>query len=125
MFSSKKNEGGSMDGFSINSLGIGSSFKGDLTAKSDMRIDGTIIGNIVCDARIILGENGKIEGNVSCNSALIQGKLIGTLNITETLEVHSKAIIEGEINTNKLIVENGAIFNVRCSMGLPSGPKKN
>jgi len=125
MFNSKKNEGGSMEGFSINSLGTGSSIKGDIVAKNDIRIDGNIIGNITCDARIIIGESGKVDGNVTCNSAIIQGKLTGNITIAETLEVHSKAIMEGEITTNKLIVENGAVFNVRCSMGLPAISKKN
>lgn len=114
-----------MEGFSINSLGVGSTVKGDLTAKNDMRIDGFITGNITCDARIIIGESGRVDGNITCNSAVIQGKLSGTIIVQESLEVHSKAIIEGDITTGKLIVENGAVFNVRCSMSLPGVNKKN
>lgn len=115
MFNSKQGEKNS-EVFSINSLGIGSSVTGDIMAVSDMRIDGKVKGNISCDARLIIGETGEIEGDVTCKAAIIQGKLTGTLKVSETLEVNSKAIINGEIATSRLIVENGAVFNVRCSM---------
>ncbi len=124
MFSSKKNSNSAMEAFSINSIGFGSTISGDIVAKNDMRIDGFLKGNIQCDARIIIGESGSVEGSITCVSAIIQGRLDGNLNVSEILEVNSTAIILGEISTGKLIVENGAVFNVRCAMSLPGGVKQ-
>ena len=125
MFSSRKNgSNSSMEAFSINSIGLGSSISGDIVAKNDMRIDGYLKGNIQCDARIIIGESGNVEGSIICVSAIIQGKLEGKLDVSDTLEVNSTAVITGEISTGKLIVENGAVFNVRCAMALPGGLKQ-
>lgn len=115
MFNSKQNEK-PRDGFSINSLSEGSSVTGNLIAVSDLRIDGTVNGNIECSERVIIGETGKVEGDIKSKSAIIQGKLIGSLLVSDSLEVHSKASIHGDITTSKLIVENGAIFNVQCNM---------
>jgi len=115
MFNSKQGEKNS-EVFSINSLGIGSSITGDIVAVNDMRIDGKIKGNISCDARLIIGESGEVEGDVNCKAAIIQGKLTGILKVAETLEINGKAVINGDITTSRLIVENGAVFNVRCSM---------
>lgn len=125
MFSSRKNgSNSSMEAFSINSIGLGSSISGDIVAKSDMRIDGFLKGNIQCDARIIIGESGIVEGSITCVSAIIQGKLDGNLNVSDILEVNSTAIITGEISTGKLIVENGAVFNVRCAMSIPGAVRQ-
>ena len=115
MFNSKQSEK-PRDGFSINSLSEGSSVTGNLIAVSDLRIDGTVNGNIECSERVIIGETGKVEGDIKSKSAIIQGKLIGSLLVSDRLEVHSKASIHGDITTSKLIVENGAIFNVQCNM---------
>jgi len=115
MFNSKQSEKAA-EGFSINSLGVGSTIKGDIVAVSDMRIDGTITGNIDCSQRLIVGESGRITGDIKCKAAIIEGYVKGSLKITETLEVHSKANIEGEIFTSRLVVENGAVFNVQCTM---------
>ena len=126
MFSSKKNgNGSSMEAFSINSIGLGSTISGDIVAKNDFRIDVALNGNLTCDARIIIGESGNIDGNIICASAVIQGKLTGTLKVSDTLEVNSKAIINGEVSTGRLIIENGAIFNVKCQMGMAAGNKQN
>ncbi len=125
MFSSKKNGNGkSMEAFSINSIGLGSSITGDIVAKNDFRIDGNLTGNLTCDTRIIIGESGNIEGNIICASAVIQGKLTGTLKVSDTLEVNSKAIINGDVTTGRLIIENGAIFNVKCQMGIAASNLK-
>jgi cytoskeletal protein CcmA (bactofilin family) len=115
MFNSKQSEK-PRDGFSINSLSEGSSVTGNLIAVSDLRIDGTVNGNIECSERVIIGETGKVEGDIKSKSAIIQGKLNGSLLVSDSLEVHSKASIHGDITTSKLIVENGAIFNVQCNM---------
>ena len=115
MFNSKQSEKAA-EGFSINSLGTGSSIKGDIVAVSDIRIAGTITGNIDCSQRVIVGESGQTNGDIKCKAAIIEGHVKGKLQVVETLEVHSKANIEGEIFTSRLVVENGAIFNVQCTM---------
>ena len=66
---------------------------------------------------IIIGETGLIEGQINCTNAVVQGRFEGTLNVKELLNVRKTAVINGEITTNKLIVEAGAIFNVSCKMG--------
>jgi cytoskeletal protein CcmA (bactofilin family) len=101
----------------LNTLVEGTSIEGQVVAKSDIRIDGTIIGNLNCDGKVIIGETGFIEGKINCVSAVIQGRFEGTLNVKEMLNVRQTAIINGEISTDKLVVESGAVFNVTCQMG--------
>jgi cytoskeletal protein CcmA (bactofilin family) len=80
-------------------------------------VDGTIKGNLDCTAKVIIGPTGYVEGQINCTNAIIEGRFEGVLNVKELLNVRNSAKINGEITTNKLIVEAGAVFNVTCKMG--------
>ena len=43
-------------------ISAGTTLKGDITSNSDLRIDGTLIGNINSSAKVIIGANGVVEG---------------------------------------------------------------
>ncbi len=100
-----------------NSLVQGSTLEGNVTSENDFRIDGVFIGNLSCNARVIIGPSGEFKGEVECENAIIEGKLTGKLKIRQVLEVREGAIIEGDVNTNKLVVQAGSVFDVKCSMG--------
>jgi len=101
----------------INSLVAGTNIEGTIFASSDIRIDGTINGSLHCSGKVIIGQEGKIIGDIQCENAVIEGSFDGTLNVSSTLNVKETASIKGDINTNKLLVQNGAVFNVSCNMG--------
>ena len=101
----------------LNSLVKGTEVEGKVSAKSDIRVDGTIKGSLDCSAKVIIGPTGYIEGQINCANAIIEGRFEGTIVVKELLNVRKTAVINGEITTSKLIVEAGAIFNVSCHMG--------
>ena len=101
----------------INSLGQGTKITGDILAKNDIRIDGEIEGNIKCSGKVILGPQGSIKGEIDCQSGVIEGTINGLLKVSELLHVKESANITGEIQTQKLMVQSGAVFNVKCQMG--------
>jgi cytoskeletal protein CcmA (bactofilin family) len=101
----------------LNSLVKGTEIEGKVSAKSDIRVDGTIKGSLECEAKVIIGPTGYIEGQINCANAMIEGRFEGTLNVKGLLNVRKTASINGEITTAKLIVEAGAVFNVSCHMG--------
>lgn len=97
--------------------------KGDIISKSDFRVDGEIEGNVSTSGRIVVGKTGFINGKVECQNADIEGKISGTIVVKNLLSLKSSAKIEGEVQTQKLAIEPGAIFNVTCSMKFDE-PKK-
>lgn len=90
--------------------------KGSIKAKGDFRIDGVFIGDLSCDAKVIVGEGGKIEGEVNCENAVVEGKFQGNLTVSDVLYVKETAVIHGEVVTGKLVVQSGSIFEVNCKM---------
>lgn len=101
---------------SHNSLVGGTVIEGTVRSESDIRIDGTIKGKLHCKAKVIIGPGGVVEGEVTCANSVIEGKFDGKLNVSGLLHVKETALVEGEIITNKLIVQEGATFNVNCKM---------
>lgn len=101
----------------INSISFGSTLNGDLTSSGDVRIDGVLNGAIKTEGRLVLGEKGVIEGEVSCASAIIAGELKATIVAQELLTLKSTAKLSGEIIAGKLAIEPGAVFSGKCSMG--------
>ncbi len=100
-----------------NSLVQGSKLEGSVESDNDFRIDGKFKGKLNCTARVIIGPTGDFDGEINCDNAIIEGKFNGTLNINQVLEVREGAVIEGDVSTNKLVVQSGSIFDVKCTMG--------
>jgi len=101
----------------INSLGAGTSIHGDLMTESDIRLDGELVGNLKCKGKLILGPQGKIKGEVFCDNAVIEGHIDGVIKVKDHLHVKETSKITGEISTQRLTVQAGALFNVKCDMG--------
>lgn len=101
----------------LNTIVAGTSIQGDITSENDIRIDGTLVGNLNCQAKVIIGPQGKITGEIHCINAVIEGKFEGILTAKELLSVKEAATVNGTVNINKLSVHSGASFNVDCKMG--------
>lgn len=102
---------------SHNSLVKGTIVKGDVKSESDIRIDGIIEGTLVCDAKVVIGPTGFVQGTVTCRDAVLEGRIEGNIYVSELLNLRKTAQLNGEMETGKLIVEAGAIFNGTCRMG--------
>lgn len=101
----------------LNSIVQGTVVDGSVNSKSDFRVDGTIKGKLFCDAKVIIGPTGLVEGEIRCKNAMIEGRFEGILNVSELLNIRESAKVSGDVTTNKLIVQSGAMVNGNCNMG--------
>lgn len=102
---------------SSNSLIQGTNIEGSIQADKDIRIDGSLRGNLSCKGKVIIGPTGFISGEVQCENAVIEGRFEGVLLVTDILHVKESAKVEGDVTTQKLVVQPGSVFNVKCKMG--------
>ena len=91
--------------------------KGDIESVGDIRIDGKLIGNVICKSKIIIGPKGIIEGDITGNNADILGVVKGKLKMSGQLNLQGKSIITGDIHASKLQIESTVCFNGNCHMG--------
>jgi len=98
-------------------ISAGTTLKGDISSSSDLRIDGSIIGNIQSSAKIVIGSNGVVQGDISGNQADIVGKVTGNIRAKELLQLRGESVVTGNLYAGKLQVEPTATFNGECHMG--------
>lgn len=98
-------------------IGAGTTLKGDIHSNSDLRIDGTIVGNIHSTAKVVIGANGAVEGDISGHQADIIGKVTGNIRVKDLLQLRGECTVNGNIFAGKLQVEPTATFNGQCHMG--------
>lgn len=102
---------------SINLIGNGTSIVGDVNSNGDVRIDGTLKGNVTISGKLVVGSTGRIEGNVSCQNADVSGEINGTLTVAELLSLKASSKVIGDIVTGKISIEPNATFTGTCNMG--------
>lgn len=102
---------------SINSIGKGSVLDGSIHAPGDIRVDGVLKGKLIAKGRLVLGQSGSIEGEVDCGSAIVSGELKANIQSKELLVLKETAKLYGDIKTEKLSIEPGAMFSGKCAMG--------
>lgn len=116
IFSNKNQEPATTSNGSTTFIGNGVVLTGDISSTADIRIDGTVKGNISCSARVLIGAEGMVEGNVDCKQADVMGKIKGNIKAKEVLSLRGTANLVGDIFAAKLQVEPTAKFNGRCNM---------
>lgn len=118
MFNSKsKFSATELPGGSTTIIGAGTTINGNIESSGDIRIDGTLIGNINGKAKVLIGSDGVVEGAVKGRQADVLGRVTGQMDIKEVLQLRGKCNIDGDIYAGKLEVEPTATFNGRCHMG--------
>src|SRR6188474_2886914 len=98
-------------------ISAGTKLKGDISSSSDLRIDGTVLGNIHSTAKIVIGSSGIVEGDISGNQADIVGKVSSNIHTKELLQLRGECVVTGNLFAGKLQVEPSATFNGQCHMG--------
>jgi cytoskeletal protein CcmA (bactofilin family) len=99
-------------------LGPGCLFEGNLTIPEGLtRIDGEVIGNIKGNGGLIIGEKGFVKGDLSVENVVVYGKVHGNIR-TRSLEIRASGRVDGDVQVQELMVEKGAMYNGKCSMGV-------
>lgn len=96
-------------------IGESARIEGNIKAKNIIRIDGEIKGDIECETRVVIGGTGKVFGNIKAKSLDIKGVFDGKANILESVTIAKTAKVLGEINTEFISIEQGAIFNAKST----------
>jgi cytoskeletal protein CcmA (bactofilin family) len=89
----------------------GSEVKGDIHAAGNLRVDGTIRGNVKADGDIEVSIGGIIEGkSVSARNIIIHGLVKATVIAEEQLRIHGQGEVQGDVTAQALDIESGARF---------------
>ena len=99
----------------------GSEFEGKLSFKDTVRIDGTFSGEISSDNTLIVGESGQIHAQIRSVSVVISGLVVGDVLANEQIVLHKTAVVNGDLEAPKIMMEEGAQLNGSVRMGKNAG----
>ena len=100
----------------INLIGLGTDIKGNINSNSDIRIDGSLNGNLNTTGKVVIGESGFVKGEITCKNGDVSGKVEGKINVSELLSLKASSQVYGDMIVNKLSVEPGCVFTGNCKM---------
>jgi len=106
----------------IGFLDRGVKLEGTLELMGTFRVDGEVKGKVRCKERLIVGESGRIEGEVESAILSVSGKIHGTVRGTQRVEILPSGQIEGEVHTACLVIEAGGVIEGRCHMKAEAKP---
>lgn len=98
-------------------IAAGTVLTGNIESSGDIRIDGILKGNLICKAKVVLGAEGVIEGDVHAGQADLMGTVEGKVCANDLLYLRGNAAVTGDIHAVKLLIEPTANFNGQCRMG--------
>lgn len=104
---------GDLNGF----LDAGSHIRGELHFEDTFRVDGAITGKVVSKGDFVIGERGRVQGDIYARRVFVSGEVKGKIVATERLEVAVQGRVEGEIESPSFYLEDGAFFQGKCAMG--------
>ena len=95
----------------------GSKVTGQLTFQGSARIEGSVDGEIQCNGTLTIGERAEVRAKISGDVIVIRGKVEGNVVAKEKVELVTPARLFGDIQTPRLVITEGVVFDGDCSMG--------
>ncbi len=102
-------------------LGKGTEFKGVLSFEGTIRVDGKVDGEVISKDTLIAGDGAFLQGEITVGTIICSGKIVGNVNASQKVHIIAPGIVQGNIKTPKLIIEEGVTFDGKSEM---AGEKK-
>jgi cytoskeletal protein CcmA (bactofilin family) len=98
-------------------IGAGATCDGAFSARDTTRIDGTINGPVHIEGSLIVGQSGKVNGDVTAQNVFLAGEITGNIDCNSgKLEVSDSGKLVGDVTTKSIVIDENAIFQGRCTM---------
>jgi cytoskeletal protein CcmA (bactofilin family) len=94
--------------------------KGIVKFQHDLIVDGKIEGEIHSTGNLTVGENARIKAEIKTGTVVVYGKVHGNMTVSERVELKSSAEVIGDIKAQTLVIEAGAIFVGKSTVGTPT-----
>ena len=89
---------------------------GKMSFEGTARIDGSFKGEITSDGTLLVGEGGRVEGQIEVGDIVVSGEVHGTITAKDRVELKPPARVYGDIRTPTLIISEGVLFDGNCIM---------
>ena len=103
-------------------IGANVEIKGSLHNHGPIHIHGKVIGDIISDGLVVIGESAIITGPITARQVDVSGQVHGIITAEEQIELQPKSLVKGDLSTNRLSIKPGAIFIGKSLMRASDAP---
>jgi len=99
-------------------IDVDASMQGSLVFKEpvNLRIKGNFEGKLEAKGNLEISQSATVVATIKCENITIRGNFKGSIDSERKIEILNQAVVEGDIKTPRLVVEDGAIFQGKCTM---------
>lgn len=99
-------------------LDVNASMQGSLIFSDpvNLRISGNFKGDLKTKGWLTIGEHAEVNADIQGEIIVIAGKVKGNIFAEKKISLFPTAVVEGELKTSLLEVQEGAIFEGYCRM---------
>ncbi len=92
-------------------FGEGVECRGKIVNHGNIRVDGRFEGEIHTKGSLLVGNRGMIEAKVKAGTVVTEGTIIGDITAKKHVSLKSSAMVDGELKTPQLFMEDGATLH--------------
>lgn len=96
-------------------------FEGQVSARGETRIEGTVLGPLRTTGRLDLGPSSRVEGDIECEDVRCQGAIVGRVVALQRVELGPGANLAGDVEAPILKVADAAVWNGKARVGTRIG----
>ena len=90
---------------------------GELHGCEDVKIEGQVEGQITLKQHVLtVGTHGRIQADVVAKSVVILGKVVGSIEATESVSIRAEGTVDGDIKAPRVAIAEGAAFRGSIDM---------
>ncbi len=94
--------------------------KGEVTGSEDLFVDGVVDGKLnLTNGSLTIGPNGHVKADVNAREVIVRGKIEGKVTGRDKVQLWSTGQVMGEVQTDRLAIEDGALLRGRVEAGKP------
>lgn len=100
-------------------IGNGIRIKGEVIGNEDLFVDGYVEGklSLTTNSSLTIGPNGSVKADLNAREIIVRGKVEGKVTARDKLLIGSTGQITGEVQTDRLAIEDGALLRGKVEAG--------
>ena len=107
----------------MSTIGPTITFKGSLTGKEDILIEGNLDGKILIQGHsVTIGKQGQVKADINAKVIIIEGTVEGNLYGEEQLIVRQSGTVRGNVVSPRVALEDGSNFKGSIDMSPKEKP---
>ena len=92
-------------------MGNDAKLEGKFDIADSIEIECAVGGELKVGRKLIIGQRGSVRADVQTVDAIIHGEYVGSMMATGSVEITPTGRVDGNIETDSLIISKGGLFN--------------